>query len=201
MIVAAVILAAGCSKRMGANKMLADIAGEPLIRRTVTTVGRSKARPLIVVTGHESEQVEGALAGLDATIIRNRRYAQGLATSLNAGIAAVPAAAAGALICLGDMPLVRPKIIDALIDRFVEEPRLRAVVPAHAGEWGNPVLLSRGLFSAIAALTGDAGARGLLRECPDVAVIEADQSVLLDADTPQALRALRLRDEAKGQAP
>jgi molybdenum cofactor cytidylyltransferase len=146
MSVAAIILAAGCSTRMGANKMLADVAGEPLIRRTVKAVAASKARPLIVVTGHQGEPVEGALTGLDATIIHNARYAWGLATSLNVGIDAVPAAAVGAVICLGDMPLVGPLIIDALIARFAEEPRARAVVPAHAGEWGNPVLLSRRSF-------------------------------------------------------
>jgi molybdenum cofactor cytidylyltransferase len=197
MSVAAIVLAAGRSTRMGANKMLADVAGEPLIRRTVRAVAASQARPLIVVTGHESDKVAAALTGLDATIIHNPRYEQGLATSLQRGIEALPRAAEGALVCLGDMPLVTAPIIDALIARFAREPRPSAVVPAYAGEWGNPVLLSRALFSDIARLSGDAGARRLLRGRSDVAVIEADEAVRLDVDTPEELRALRRVHDAK----
>jgi molybdenum cofactor cytidylyltransferase len=197
MSVAAIVLAAGRSTRMGANKMLADVAGEPLIRRTVRAVAASQARPLIVVTGHESDKVAAALAGLDATIVHNPRYEEGLATSLQSGIGVLPWAADGALVCLGDMPLVTAPIIDALIARFAREPHPGAVVPAHAGEWGNPVLLSRVLFSEIAMLTGDAGARRLLRGRSDVAVIEADDAVRLDVDTQEELRALRRVHDAK----
>jgi len=197
MRVAAIVLSAGRSTRMGANKMLADVAGEPLIRRTVRAVAASQARPLIVVTGYQSDKVEAALTGLDATIVHNPRYEQGLATSLQRGIEALSAAIDGAVVCLGDMPLVTARLIDALVARFARQPRPSAVVPAYAGEWGNPVLLSRALFSEIAMLTGDAGARGLLRGRSDVAVIEADEAVRLDVDTQEELRALRRVHDAK----
>ena len=197
MSVAAIVLSAGRSTRMGANTMLADVAGEPLIRRTVRAVAASQTRPLIVVTGYQSDKVESALTGLDATIVHNPRYEQGLATSLQRGIEALSAAIDGAVVCLGDMPLVTARLIDALVARFARQPRPSAVVPAYAGEWGNPVLLSRALFSEIAMLTGDAGARRLLRGRSDVAVIEADEAVRLDVDTQEELRALRRVHDAK----
>jgi molybdenum cofactor cytidylyltransferase len=192
--VAAVVLAAGRSTRMGENKMLADIGGEPLIRRTVRTVLRSQARPVIVVAGHQREALAAALAGLDISLIDNPRYGEGLSTSLIAGIGAVPPEASGALVALGDMPLVDAGIVDALISRFAEMPMAGAVVPVHAGEWGNPVLIARKLFAGIAALEGDAGARKLLKGREDVLELETqDPSILIDADTPDALAELRER--------
>jgi molybdenum cofactor cytidylyltransferase len=208
MSVAAVILAAGRSTRMGTNKMLADIGGEPLIRRTVEAVLASRARPVLVVTGHEPEELAATLAGLGVDLVHNPRYAEGLSTSLIAGIMALPQDAPAALICLGDMPLVRTSVIDVLIARLTEAPGLGAVVPAHRGEWGNPVLISRALFAAIATLRGDAGARKLLQGREDVMVVEvAEEGVLIDADTPEALSQLRgkvratspARDEVKKQ--
>jgi molybdenum cofactor cytidylyltransferase len=194
MRVAAVILAAGRSTRMGDNKMLADLGGEPLIRRTVAALLGSAARPVLLVAGHERDRLAAALGGLDVAVIVNPHYAEGLATSLVAGIGAVPQEAEGALIALGDMPLVDAGLVDALIARFEAEPAAGAVVPLHAGEWGNPVLVARKLFPEIAALSGDAGARGLLRGRDDVCLLEtSDRSVLIDADTPQALAELRER--------
>lgn len=195
MSVAAVILAAGRSTRMGANKMLADIGGEPLIRRTAAGVAASRARPILVVTGHEAEALERAISDLGLECVPNPDYAEGLSTSLKAGIGALPEEAEGALICLGDMPLVAPAVIETLLAHFEREPQLAAVVPAHGGEWGNPVLLARKLFAAIATLAGDAGARKLLMGREDVAVLElAEDSVLLDTDTPEALERLRRRN-------
>jgi molybdenum cofactor cytidylyltransferase len=194
MSVAAVILAAGRSTRMGENKMLAALGGETLIRRTARAVLASQARPVIVVMGHEREKLAAALAGLDIRAVDNPRYGEGLATSLIAGIGAVPPRASSALICLGDMPLVGAPVIDALIARFGEAPEAGAVVPAHAGEWGNPVLVSRALFAEIAGLRGDAGARKLLQGRKDVLVLEVrDPSILTDADTPEALAQVRER--------
>jgi molybdenum cofactor cytidylyltransferase len=192
--VAAIVLAAGRSIRMGTNKMLAEIGGEPLILLTLRSLLRSRARPLILVTGHESEKLLAAVAGLEIGVVSNPRYREGLATSLAAGLAAVPAEAPAALICLGDMPLIGHKLVDALIARSEERPEAAAVVPAHGGEWGNPVLIARKLFPEVAALKGDAGARRLLRGRDDVALLDApDASVLLDADTPEALAELRAR--------
>ncbi|SEE48999.1 molybdenum cofactor cytidylyltransferase [Rhizobiales bacterium GAS191] len=194
MSIAAVILAAGRSTRMGANKMLADIDGEPLIRRTVAAVLGSQANPVILVSGHEAKALTEALAGLDLLHVHNPRYAQGLSTSLIAGIGAVPQSAAGAVICLGDMALVGAGIIGALMARFEQVPAVGAVVPVHAGEWGNPVLVARKLFPEIVTLSGDAGARKLLQGREDVEVVEiADDAVLIDADTPAALESMRAK--------
>ena len=202
MNVAAVILAAGRSTRMGANKMLADVDGVPLIRRTATAVLASRASPVILVTGHQAKGVTEAVAGLDLVATHNPRYAEGLSTSLKAGIAAVSAKAAGAVICLGDMALIEPRIIDALAARLERDPGAAAVVPVHSGQWGNPVLVARKLFGEIARLSGDTGARKLLHGRADVEILPTDDAgVLLDVDTPEALSELRRRIEAKPAAP
>ena len=111
--VAAVILAAGRSTRMGGpNKLLAELGGKKLVRIVTEQALASKASSVIVVTGHQAEEVEKALAGLKVKFVRNPDFAAGLASSVKAGIAAVPADADGAVVCLGDMPL-----IDARSDR------------------------------------------------------------------------------------
>jgi molybdenum cofactor cytidylyltransferase len=192
MSVAAVILAAGRSTRMGQNKMLAEIGGEALIRKTARSVLMSRCRPAILVVGNEPEKVRDAVLGLDLAIVTNPNFAEGLSTSLAAGIAAVPPDASGALICLGDMPLIGSGIADALIGCLERTPAAGAVVPAHGGEWGNPVLIARKLFPEIAKLEGDAGARKILRGRDDVLVLDTeDASVLIDADTPQDLAKLQ----------
>src|SRR5262249_59148937 len=105
--IAAVVLAAGRSTRMGGpNKLLAEIAGRPLVRFVVEEALASRAKPIIVVVGHQRAEVEKALAGLLVQLVHNSDFAQGLGTSLKAGIAAVPAEADGAIVCLGDMPQV-----------------------------------------------------------------------------------------------
>src|SRR5262249_28167518 len=115
--VAAVVLAAGRSSRMGGpNKLLAEIGGRPLVRIVAETVLASRAHPVVVVTGHERERVEVALARLPVTFVHNPNYAEGLGTSLKAGVAALPAEVDGAVICLGDMPQVDAALIDQLID-------------------------------------------------------------------------------------
>jgi molybdenum cofactor cytidylyltransferase len=111
------VLAAGRSTRMGGpNKLLEEINGKPLVRIATEQVLASRARPVTVVTGHQRERVERALAGLPVTFVHNPDYAQGLSTSLKAGIAALPAEADGAIVCLGDMPQVSAALIDRLVE-------------------------------------------------------------------------------------
>ena len=194
MSVAAVILAAGRSTRMGANKLVADLGGKPLIRRTSEAVLASRARPVLLVTGHEPGKLAQSLAGLDVVWVRNPRHAEGLSTSLIAGIAALPDEAPAALICLGDMALIKAGTLDRIIESFEKEPSVGAIVPAYGGEWGNPVLLSRKLFDSVANLGGDTGARKLLQGRADVRVLEVeDPASLIDADTPEALVEMRRR--------
>jgi molybdenum cofactor cytidylyltransferase len=192
--IAGLILAAGRSTRMGGpNKLLEEINGKALVRHVAEHVAASRAKPVIVVTGHQKERVERALAGLPVTFVHNPNFAEGLSTSLKAGIAAVPADADGAIVCLGDMPQVSAKLIDRLIAAFDPERGALVVIPTISGKRGNPVLWSRRFFADLASVEGDVGARHLIGGYAE-AVAEVpldDAGVLTDVDTPEALSAVR----------
>jgi molybdenum cofactor cytidylyltransferase len=192
--VAAIVLAAGRSTRMGGpNKLLAEVHGKPLVRLAVEQALASAARPVIVVTGHQRERVEVALAGSGVVFVHNPDYAEGISTSVKAGIAAVPPQADGAIVCLGDMPQVDAKLIDRLIAAFDPEKGALVVVPVMDGKRGNPVVWSRRFFSELGELGGDVGARHLIATYPE-AVAEvpvAGRGALFDVDTPDALDELR----------
>jgi molybdenum cofactor cytidylyltransferase len=195
--IAAVVLAAGRSSRMGGpNKLLAEIGGKPLVRHVVDAALASRARPVIVVTGHQRDKVEAALAGLPVKFVHNPHFADGLGTSLKAGIAALgtlPAEADGAIVCLGDMPQVDAALIDRLIGAFDPEHGALVVVPTIDGKRGNPVVWSRRFFPDLMAVEGDVGARYLIGRYTE-AVAEVPLSgtaALTDVDTPEALEAVR----------
>ncbi len=198
--VAAVILAAGRSLRFRAaggaeeSKLVAEFRGRPIVRAVAQAALASRARPVIVVTGHAREAVEAALENLPLTLIFNPDFAIGLASSLKAGVAALPRGALGALILLGDMPETRAAAITEILDAFRSHPGALAAAPVFAGRRGNPVLLSRELFMEVARLEGDEGARGLLREADPARVVDIpfdDEAVTLDIDTPADLKAAR----------
>ena len=192
--VAAILLAAGQSRRMGGpNKLTEQIRGTPMVRIAADAVLASSARPVIVVTGHQPDQVEAALAGLDVTFVNNPDYADGLSTSLKTGIEALPADVDGAVVCLGDMPAVDASVIDRLVDAFAPADGSAVVVPTVQGKRGNPVLWGRRFFPALTAIRGDVGARHLIGENAElVAEIEiAGDAVLTDVDTPEALARIR----------
>lgn len=206
MTVAALVLAAGRSSRMGAeNKLLAEVSGRPLVLHAVTAALASRAAPVVVVTGHQGAAIATVLAGAMAEgalppgahrlrIVHNAGFASGIAGSLRTGLAALPADAAGALVMLGDMPLVTSTLADRLIASFEAAPGAAAVVPARRGARGNPVLLARRMFGGVSALDGDHGARKLLAGRDDVVEIEvADEGIALDLDTPEALAEFRNR--------
>jgi len=192
--VAAVVLAAGKSTRMGGpNKLLAEINGKPLVRITVENVLASKAAPVIVVTGHQQEQVAAVLAGLDVKLVHNPDFARGLGASLRAGINAVPETIDGAVICLGDMPRVDAALINKLVDAFDPQRGALAVIPTIEGQRGNPVLWSRRFFADLMAIEGDIGARNLIERYGE-AVVEVPvngRAGLIDVDTPEALAEIR----------
>ena len=196
--IAAVVLAAGRSTRMGAvNKLIAEIGGKPLVRIAAEQALASHASPVIVVTGHERERVEAALKGLPVRLVHNPDYAEGLGTSLKAGIAAVPAEADGAIVCLGDMPQVSSALIDKLVAAFDPERGALVVVPSIAGRRGNPVVWSRRFFHDLAQVQGDIGARYLIGSYAE-AVVEvsvADDAALTDVDTPESLSAVKAEIE------
>lgn len=190
---AAIVLAAGRSSRMGSNKLVADVGGTPMVRRVVEAALGSRAKPVIVVTGHDETRVRAAIDGLDVTIARNVDYADGLSTSLKAGLAALPPTADAALVLLGDMPLVRAADCDAVLAGLAEDGVLIALATS-GGRRGNPVAWSRRLFPELMATDGDAGGRALLSRYADqVAEVEIGAAAALDADTPAALEAVRER--------
>ena len=196
--VAALVLAAGRSTRMGAvNKMLAEIGGKPLVRIAAEQAVASHAHPVIVVTGHEREKVEAALNGLPVRFVHNADYAEGLGTSLKAGIAAVPEEADAAVVCLGDMPQVDAALINRLIAAFDPERGALVVVPSIDGRRGNPVVWSRRFFHDLMAIQGDVGARHLIGNYAEV-VVEvpvAGEAALTDVDTPESLLAVKAEIE------
>lgn len=196
--VAAVVLAAGRSTRMGAvNKMLAQIGGKPLVRIAAEQAVASHAHPVIVVTGHEREKVESVLRGLPVRLVHNPDYADGLGTSLKTGIAAVPQDSDAVIVCLGDMPQVDAALIDRLIAAFDPERGALVVVPSIDGRRGNPVVWSRRFFQDLMGIQGDVGARYLIGNYAEsvVEVPVAGDAALTDVDTPESLSAVKAEIE------
>ena len=192
--IAAVILAAGQSRRMGAiNKLLAEIDGEPLIARVVRVVTESKAEPVVLVTGHEADRVRAAVAGFPVSFVHNHDYADGLSGSLKAGLSALGPDTHGAIICLGDMPELRADHLARLMAAFDPEEGREICVPTFEGKRGNPVLFGRRFFPEMMGVSGDVGARHLIGEYAEAVceVPNPDRSILLDLDTPEALAAYR----------
>ncbi|TAK47917.1 MAG: 4-diphosphocytidyl-2C-methyl-D-erythritol kinase [Xanthobacteraceae bacterium] len=191
--VAAVILAGGQSRRMGGpNKLLAAAGDKPLVRHAAEQALASRLRPVIVVTGHQRAEVEAVLGGLEVHFVHNPDFAEGIASSVRAGIAAVPAEAEGAAVCLGDMPLVEAALLDRMADRFAPDHGALIVVPVRDGRRGNPVLWSRRFFPELMLLAGDVGARHLLERYREAVAEVAvdDEGAFLDVDTPEALGSL-----------
>jgi molybdenum cofactor cytidylyltransferase len=189
MNIAAIVLAAGQSSRMGErNKLLQLIDGKPMVACVSETALESGiVCPVIVVAGFEANRVADALQGLDVTIVNNQHYEQGLSTSLRAGLEALPPDCDGALILLGDMPLIEASDIDTLI--AAAKDRNAICIPVNNGKMGNPILWGAAYFAEMMRLTGDSGAKQLLARHPDsiVEVPIASDRIFTDIDTPSDL--------------
>jgi molybdenum cofactor cytidylyltransferase len=194
--IAALLLAAGRSSRMGGpNKLLEPIDGTPMVARTAQRLLSSHARPVVAVLGNQAEAVAAALGKLPVERVNNPAFAEGLSTSLKAGLAALPAATDGAVVCLADMPLITGRDLDKLIAAFNPLEGRAIVVPTRHGKRGNPVLWARRFFPEMAELAGDVGAKHLIGEHAELVFeVEMDSDgVLVDIDTPEALDTLRGR--------
>jgi len=201
--IAALLLAAGQSRRMGGpNKLLAEIDGVPMVTRVAQRLLAARARPIIAVLGNQAEMVDAALGKLPVERVRNPEFAAGLSTSLKRGIAALPPDLDGVIICLGDMPLISGRHLDRLIAAFNPLEGRAIIVPTRRGKRGNPVLWSKRFFPEMAELAGDVGAKHLIGEHSElVAEVEMDDDVLVDIDTPEALDAFKgRRNSAREQA-
>jgi molybdenum cofactor cytidylyltransferase len=187
MSVTALVLAAGTSSRMGQPKQVLQFEGRSLVRRAAEAAVESKARQTIVVTGAAREAVEGELTGLAVMPVHNPDYAEGLSTSLRAGLRAVRPDVEGVVVMLADQPFVSASVVDGLIDRY-EEGGARIVRPRYGGQPGNPVLWDRSLFEELEEQTGDQGGRSLLQKYADeIAWLDLpDVAIQTDVDTPEA---------------
>jgi molybdenum cofactor cytidylyltransferase len=193
--VAAIVLAAGQSRRMGAdNKLLALVDGRPMVAHVVDAMLASRASPVIVVTGHEADRVRDALADRPVQWRHNPDYAEGLSTSLRVGLDALPEVE-GVLVALADMPRIKAAQVDRLIAAFHPTEGRAICVPTVRGKRGNPVLFATHLVPEMRQVSGDVGARHLIgAHVDEVIEIEMDDdAALLDIDTPAALLALRER--------
>ncbi|MBM3555762.1 MAG: 4-diphosphocytidyl-2C-methyl-D-erythritol kinase, partial [Alphaproteobacteria bacterium] len=197
--IAALVLAAGRSSRMGGpNKMLEVIDGKPMVAAVLDGVLASQARPVVMVTGHMADAVGAAIGARPVTIVRNPDFAHGLSTSLRAGLDALPGDIDGVLVCLGDMPMAGPAVLDRLIAAFAPQEGRAICVPTHDGKRGNPVLWAARFIPEMRRLVGDVGARHLIGEHADLVAEVAMESagVLIDLDTPESLAAYRAGQRA-----
>lgn len=191
--VAAVVLAAGRSARMGgANKLLTQYKDTAMITHVVRNLCASCANPVIVVTGHDREKITRALSGEAVIYVHNPDYASGLSTSLRHGLAALPHDIDAVLVCLGDMPQVNATHIDRLIAAFDPVSGHEICLPFFRGQRGNPVLWGIRFVPEMMQASGDVGARALLETHADAVypVQMDDAGVLVDVDAPGDLAAL-----------
>jgi molybdenum cofactor cytidylyltransferase len=195
-VIAGLLLAAGGATRFGSQKLLAPLAdGIPLVRQTAITL-RGGVDALLVVVGHEADDVSRLLNGVDAVIVRNDAWAEGLSTSVRAGVRALPRAADAAIVALADQPFVDPALIHAIVEQW-RATGAPIVSARYAGTRGHPVLFDRAIFAELLQVTGDAGARGVIeREPARVAYVDVNAPMPADVDTPADLARLD-RDRAR----
>jgi molybdenum cofactor cytidylyltransferase len=195
-----VLLAAGTSSRMGSqNKLLIDIDGQPLVRRTAKMLLDYELVELVVVVGHEAELVKKALHGLALTIVENKDYREGQMTSVHAGIKALNSDTDGIIVCLSDLVLLNTADLRELHLAF-DECETAILVPQYLGQRGNPIILAQSQREAIVQGEKNLGCRKLIAKNPhEVTVFEAKNDHLsFDLDTPEALLTFRQRMQTNG---
>jgi len=184
--IGAIVLAAGRASRMGKLKQLLPIDGQPMVRRVAETVCAAELAQVVVVVGAQAEAVTEALSGLLVDIVINETWAEGMSTSLQAGIDALNADVQAALVVLADQPALAPSLLKTLVDRY-HTTGAPIVIPFYQNRRGNPVLFDRSLFAKLLAVEGDRGGRVLFKRYQDqVERVDVDDpAVILDVDTRQ----------------
>lgn len=190
--VAALVLAAGSSQRMGLeNKLLARIRGKSMVSRVVSSLSGSEIEidHIAVVTGYQCEQLEAELAGMPVAFVHNDQYRQGMASSLRRGITALPAMVDVAMVVLADMPFLQDRELNLLLEACRAGNAKDIIVPVHRGGRGNPVLWPRYYWPEICELQGDQGAKSLVKKYSVhvVEVVVDKTGCFVDIDTPELL--------------
>lgn len=189
-MIAALLLAAGTARRFGAPKLLADVGGEPLIRRSAEALGAVETLEIVVVVPPEHAEIEGALRGLPVRFVVNANAADGMGHSLAVGIGATGQAAQAVIVALADAPS-SGAVLHRLVERY-RDGGATIVAPSYRGTFAPPVLFDRAVFGELKALSGDHGARSVVERIPDrVARIDLDAPPPVDVDTPDDLARLR----------
>lgn len=190
---AAIVLAAGTSERFtGGNKLLAAFKGTTVLGQTIQNLISAGIETITVISGYDSEAVSQLATGAGVNVLENQDFKQGMATSIAVGIAGLEDDVAGALIVLGDMPLVRPKTIRVLCQALDRGQDKKIIVPIMQQKRGNPVLWHRDFFPVLATLSGSRGAKQIIRSHPGVVLEVAvdDPGIHIDLDTREDIDAL-----------
>ena len=189
MSVAAIIVAAGASSRLGHPKQLVMLDGEPLLQRAVRCAREAGAQPVFVVLGAHRDAIERAIDFGTASTLSNDEWQEGIASSIRAGVRAVVAGtkAAGALLMTCDQPRMTATHLRAMIEAFDSQPGSALIVSVYAGRRGTPAIFPRALFGDLLALHGDRGARGLLAKATLPVVEVRLEGGELDIDRPEDL--------------
>ena len=194
---AAIVLAAGLSRRMGRPKLLLDLQGKPVIRHTVERVIAADFASVLVVVGPEHEALRRALDGLAVRFVVNPTPEAGQSSSVRAGIEAVPAEATTVLIALGDQPGLSLDVISRL-RQAIDAPGKRIAAPRYADGLGNPVLFAAAVFPELLTLSGDRGARSVVEKDPArLAIVDVAAPMPSDLDTPEDYARLNALDNSR----
>jgi len=193
-MIAAVVLAAGESSRMGRPKALLPIDGVRFIEKIVSSFQSTKVGKILVVLGHKAEEMRQKIADLPVLIVVNNEYKKGQLSSLVAAIRDIQSRQSsaeldGILVHLVDHPYVNPILVDVMIDRFYESKKL-IVVPRYHGRRGHPVIFSRSLFSELLNAALDQGAKAVVHahQKDTLEIDTEDEGVTIDIDTPEEYR-------------
>ena len=183
--IAAIVLAAGKSTRMGDdNKLLLKFNDKAMVSHVIDQLKMSNIADIIVVTGNEYAEVRKAISQ-KVEFTHNPDFKKGLSTSVKAGISALHSVCDGVMVCLGDMPYISQSVYDEILSAFLEG---HIIVPKSHGKIGNPILFSKEFFDDFQTLEGDKGARGLLKKYSEkvIKVEVGTDSILEDIDTPES---------------
>lgn len=195
------VLAAGCSERMGRPKQLLQLGDRPLLQHAIdAAVAARTLSTVTIVLGHAADEIQAALAlpARDVHVVVNPRYRDGQSTSLRAGLAAAPADVTAAAVLLGDQPLLGPARIDEIVSAFLAGHTPIARPTYDDGAPGHPVVLARRVWPTVDALRGDQGARAVMAAHPEwLTSIRLRGDTPTDIDTPADYE--RVRRDAPAQ--